>query len=104
MAKVAKAEREFLRARRLESGKGLSDEELDSEFATSRGPNREIGVNLRSQLFPLPKDVDLCCAGLFRYLKLDQTTQFTLAKALAVMDRGEDQPLETRLPVSETCG
>ena len=48
---MAKAEKNFLRQKRLESGRRLSEEDLDPKFASSRLPNREVGTNLRSQLF-----------------------------------------------------
>ena len=97
---MAKAEREFLRHRRLEAGHTLSDEELDPMYAASKLPNREVGSRLKSQLFALSKEPELCCIGLFRYLDLSNVTEFSIEKAIAALAISPDHPLDTKLPVS----
>ena len=97
--KLVKAEKAFLRQRRLEAGHKLSDEDLDPEYAASRLPNREIGSKIKSQLFALSKDPELCCIGLFRYLDLSNVTTFSIETAVAALAVSPDLPLQTKLPV-----
>ena len=97
---MAKAEKEFLRQRRLEAGHSLSDEDLDPMYAASKVPNREVGTRIKSQLFALSKEPELCCIGLFRYLDLSKTTEFTIETAIAALAVSTDRPLQTKLPVS----
>ena len=97
---MAKAEKEFLRQRRLEAGHTLSDEDLDPKYAASKLPNREVGARLKSQLFALSKEPELCCIGLFRYLDLSSVTVFSIDKAVAAIATSSDLPLQTKLPVS----
>ena len=97
---MAKAEKEFLRQRRLEAGHSLSDEDLDPKYAASKVPNREVGTRIRSQLFALSKEPELCCIGLFRYLDLSFATEFSVEKAIGALAISADKPLQTKLPVS----
>ena len=98
--KLAKAERNYLRQKRLESGRKLSEEDLDPEFASSRLPSREVGTNLRSQLFALSKEPELCCVGLFKYLDLSNLCDFKIETAVAALATSPDYPLQNKLPVS----
>ena len=97
---MAKAEKAFLRQRRLEAGHSVSDEELDPAFAASKLPSREVGTRIRSQLFALSKEPELCCIGLFRYLDLSTTTKFSIETAVAALAISPEFPLQTKLPVS----
>ena len=97
---MAKAEKDFLRQKRLESGRKLSEEDLDPEFAAGRIPNREAGTNLRSQLFALSKEPELSCVGLFRYLDLSTACNFKIEVAVASLATSPDRPLQTKMPVS----
>ena len=97
---MAKAEKNFLRQKRLESGRRLSEEDLDPKFASSRLPNREVGTNLRSQLFALSKEPELCCVGLFKYLDLSNLCKFNIETAVAALATSPDRPLQNKLPVS----
>lgn len=98
---MAKAEKEFLRQCRLEAGHSLSDEDLDPNFAASKVPNREVGTRLKSQLFALSKEPELCCIGLFRYLDLSSVTDFSIDQAMAALATSPARPLQTKMPVSE---
>ena len=70
-------------------------------FAASKLPNREVGARLKSQLFALSKEPELCCVGLFRYLDLSTAVDFTIEKSVAALAISPDLPLQTKMPVSK---
>ena len=81
----------------------MTDLELDPEFGSSRGPNREPGMNLRCQLFALSREPEKCCIGLLRFLKIPNALTFDISTALANLS-STDRPFETHLPVSFILG
>ena len=103
LAKLAKAEKEFIRKHEFETGGSLSDLDLDPEYGSSRGPNHEPGMNIRSQLFALSRDPAKCCIGLLKHLSIDDPLTFSIATALANLHNKTDRPFETHMPVSLYC-
>ena len=77
----------------------MTDLDLDPEFGSSRGPNREQGMNIRSQLFALSRDPEKCCIGLLKHLSIDDPLKFGIAMALANLHNKTDRPFETHMPV-----
>ena len=101
MQKRENAEREFVTRTRLISGTDLAERDLDPAFArgSSLIPNRDIGMNLRSQLYPLSQDETEAAAGLIRYLGMANMGEFTLEASCDSLQSHSTRPLEFNLPV-----
>ena len=96
------AERAFATQSRLISGTDLTERDLDPDFAkgSSLVPNREPGMNLRSQLFAVSKDESECVAGLLRYLGMNSIGEFRIETACTTLINHPSKPLEPHFPVS----
>ena len=86
---------------RLISGTDLTEKDLDPEFARGNSliPTRDIGMNLRCQLFPVSRDETQSAAGLIRYLGISSVGEFNLEKACTHLINHESRPLDFHFPV-----
>ena len=102
MSEQAQAERAFITQTRLISGTDLTEKDLDPDFARGNSliPTREVGMNLRCQLFPVSRDETQSAAGLIRYLGMHSVGEFSIEKSCTHLINHESKPLEPHFPVS----
>ena len=83
------------------SGTDLAERDLDPEFARGASliPNRDVGMNLRCQLYPLSRDESEAAAGLIKYLGLANLGEFSLDQSCLLLQQHPSRPLEFNLPV-----
>ena len=86
---------------RLVVDTSLTEADLDPEFAAGMGTNRESGMNLRTQLYPLTKDEHACATGLLKYLEIPDISDFSLSNVYAKLENHPKRPLEITIPVSK---
>ena len=84
------------------SGTNLTEKDLDPEFARGNSliPDRDPGMNLRSQLYAVPKDESESVAGLLRYLGMNSIAEFRIESAYTFLINDSSKPLEPHFPVS----
>ena len=80
----------------------LTEADLDPEFAAGMGTNRESGMNLRTQLYPLSKDENACAVGLLKYLEIPDISEFSLSNVYSKLESHPKRPLEITIPVSDS--
>ena len=93
-------ERDYMSCVRLMSGLDLTEQDLDPEFARGSEPSREVGMNLRTQLFALSRDEEKCASGLLKYLGMSDIKEFNLTNSYQKLIHHPKKPLEIKLPVS----
>ena len=86
--------------KRLVLDTSLTEADLDPDFAAGMGVNRESGMNLRTQLYPLSKDESQCAAGLLKYLGIPDISDFNLSTVYSKLEQHPKRPLEITIPVS----
>ena len=86
---------------RLVMDTSLTEADLDPEFAAGMGVNRENGMNLRTQLYPLSRDESKCAAGLLKYLGIPDISDFSLSVVYSKLEQHPKRPLEITIPVSK---
>ena len=93
------AERAFATQSRLISGTDLTERDLDPDFARGNSlvPNRDLGMNLRCQLFAVSKDETECVAGLLKYLGMNSISEFRIETACSILVNHPNKPLDYRL-------
>ena len=98
----AQAERAFAVKTRLVSGTDLTEKDLDPDFARGNSliPSRDIGMNLRCQLFPVSRDETQSATGLVRYLGLNSVADFNIERSCTHLINHDSKPLEPHFPVS----
>ena len=84
---------------RLVVDTSLTEADLDPEFAAGMGTNRESGMNLRTQLYPLSKDELACATGLIKYLEIVDISDFNLSNVYSKLESHPKKPLEITIPV-----
>ena len=93
-------ERELVASTSLITGEDVQESDIDPDFESGTGVNRETGMNLRSQLFALPKSEPACANELLKYINLPDISDFSLSKVYALLEADPRKPLEIKIPVS----
>ena len=92
-------ERELAASTSLVSGTTVKESDIDPEFEAATGVNREQGMNLRTQLFALPKDEPACARELMKYVGLSDMSEFSLARVYALLEADPRKPMSIKIPV-----
>lgn len=97
------AERAFATQSNLISGTDLTERDLDPEFARGNNliPDREPGMNLRSQIYAVSKDESECVVGLLKYFGMNSISEFRIDSACSFLINHPEKPLEPQFPVSK---
>ena len=79
----------------------MAERDLDPDFARGASliPNRDVGMNLRSQLYPLSHDESEAAAGLIKYLGMANLGEFSIERSCVLLQSHSTRPLEFNLPV-----
>ena len=80
----------------------MTEKDLDPEFARGNTliPERDSGMNLRSQLYAISKDESESVVGLLRYLGMSSIAEFRIETAYSFLVNHSSRPLESHFPVS----